>query len=94
MPVYEYECPPCLTIYQVRQRMNDPPLDACPKCRGGVSRIISAPNLNRYNFASPTEAKYSKLSLRDEMTKEAKLQAGYQTIWLPPPVKHNPWEED
>ncbi len=93
MPVYEYECTPCLTIYEVRQGMKEPPLETCPKCMGPVTRIISAPNLNRHNFSSPTEAKYAKLSTRDEITKEKSLQKEYQKIWLPPPVKHNPWGE-
>ncbi len=93
MPVYEYECPPCLIIYEVRQGMKDPPLETCPKCQGLVTRLISAPNINRYNFSSPTEAKYAKISLRDEVRREGELQKEYQKIWLPPPVKHSPWEE-
>jgi len=93
MPVYEYECTPCLTIYEVRQGMKDPPLAACPSCRGPVARIISAPNLNRYNFSSPTEAKYAKLSTRDELTKERALQKEFKRIWLPPPVVHSPWDD-
>jgi hypothetical protein len=32
------------------------------------------------------------MSDREEMAREAALQKDYQTIWLPPPVKHNPWE--
>ena len=93
MPVYEYECTPCLTIYEVRQGMKDPPLATCPSCRGPVARIISAPNLNRYNFSSPTEAKYAKLSTRDELTKERALQKEFKRIWLPPPVVHSPWDD-
>jgi putative FmdB family regulatory protein len=92
MPVYEYECTPCLTIYEVRHGMNDPPLETCPKCHAAVTRLISAPNLNLDNFASPTEAKYSKISPREEIAKERELQKVYERIWLPPPVKHSPWE--
>jgi putative FmdB family regulatory protein len=92
MPVYEYECAPCLTIYEVRHGMNDPPLETCPRCQGAVTRLISAPNLNLDNFSSPTEAKYSKISPREEIAKEQELQKVYQRIWLPPPVKHSPWE--
>jgi putative FmdB family regulatory protein len=92
MPVYEYECTPCLTIYEVRQSMNDPPLAGCPRCKGTVRRVISPPNLNRSNFSSPTEAKYAKISTRDEVNRERELQREYQKIWLPPPVKHNPWD--
>jgi putative FmdB family regulatory protein len=92
MPVYEYECTPCLTIYEVRHGMNDPPLETCPRCRAAVTRLISAPNLNLDNFSSPTEAKYAKMSPREEIARERELQKVYQRIWLPPPVKHSPWE--
>jgi putative FmdB family regulatory protein len=94
MPLYEYECAPCLTIYEVPQRMSDPPLETCPKCHGPVARLISAPNVNRYNYSSPTQAKYGKLSASEEIAKERALQKEYQTVWLPPPVKHSPWDDD
>jgi hypothetical protein len=58
-----------------------------------VTRIISAPNLNRYNFSSPTEAKYARVTRREETAKERELQKVYERIWLPPPVKHDPWED-
>jgi hypothetical protein len=54
--------------------MKDPPLETCPECKGPVKRIMSAPNVNRYNFSSPTEAKYAKLSTSDEIKKEQELQ--------------------
>ncbi len=93
MPVYEYECAPCRVIYEVRQSMTDPPLATCPRYRGGVTRLISAPNLNLDNFSSPTAAKYARMSEREEIARERELQKGYDRIWLPPPVKHSPWEE-
>ena len=93
MPIYEYECPPCRVIYEVRQRLSDPPVAACPRCQGSVTRLISAPNLNLDNFSSPTEAKYARMSEREEVARERVLQKDYERIWLPPPVKHNPWEE-
>ena len=93
MPVYEYECIPCRTIYEVQQRLSDPPLTTCPQCQGTVARLISAANVNRYNFTSPTAAKYAKISPQEEIRRERELQKDYQRIWLPPPVKHNPWED-
>jgi putative FmdB family regulatory protein len=93
MPVYEYECAPCHVVYEVRQGLNDTPLERCPRCGKGVSRLISAPNLNRGNHSSPTEAKYAKMSTREEIARERVLQRDYERIWLPPPVKHSPWEE-
>jgi putative FmdB family regulatory protein len=92
MPVYQYECTPCQVVYDVLHGMNDPPLEICPKCGGAVTRLISAPRLNRYNFSGPTEAKYARVSPREEVAKERELQRVYERIWLPPPVKHEPWD--
>ena len=93
MPTYEYECAPCRVIYETRHGINDAPVERCARCGGTVSRLVSAPNLNRGNYASPTAAKYAKVSDRDEMARERVLQRDYERIWLPPPVKHSPWDE-
>jgi putative FmdB family regulatory protein len=91
MPIYEYECTPCLVVYEVLHGMSDPPLESCPKCGGSVTRLISAPRLSRDNFSSRTAAKYAKVSPRQELATEQELQRVYERIWLPPPVKHSPW---
>jgi putative FmdB family regulatory protein len=93
MPIYEYECAPCRVIYEARQRIDDAPVTTCPRCRGAVARVISAPNLNVRNFSSPTEARYARMSEREELARERELQKDYERVWLPPPVKHSPWEE-
>jgi putative FmdB family regulatory protein len=93
MPTYEYECEPCRVIYEVRHGMHDPPPTSCPRCEGAVRRLISTPNLNLANLASPTEAKYARMSPQEEVARERELQRGYERIWLPPPVKHDPWED-
>jgi putative FmdB family regulatory protein len=92
MPLYEYECTPCRVVYEAMHGMNDPPVASCPRCGGPVTRLMSAPQLNRYNFSSPTEAKYAKVSPRQEIAKEQELQRGFERIWLPPPVQHSPWD--
>jgi len=92
MPIYEYECTPCLVVYETMHGMNDPPPESCPKCGGSLARLMSAPRLNRYNFSSPTEAKYAKVTEREEIAKEQELQKVYERIWLPPPVQHSPWD--
>jgi hypothetical protein len=56
--------------------------------------MLSAPSLNTRQYSSPTEAKYANLSVSDEIKKEADMQKVYKTIWLPPEVKHSPWEDD
>lgn len=94
MPTYEYVCDPCEIIYETMHGMNDPAPAMCPKCDGGLQRLISAPMLNTRNYTSPTQAKYAKLSESDELKKEKELQKVYETIWLPPEVKHDPWHED
>jgi putative FmdB family regulatory protein len=94
MPVYEYECAPCRVVYETRHGMSDPPLATCPRCQTPVRRLMSAPNLNRGNYASPTEAKYAGMSAREEIARERILQKDYRRIWLPPPVKHSPWEDE
>ena len=93
MPTYEYECEPCRVVYETRHGVKDPPLEICPRCRAHVTRLISAPNLNRGNYASPTEAKYATMSAKEEIARESVLQKDYERIWLPPPVKHSPWDE-
>ena len=92
MPIYEYECEPCRVIYEVRQGLRDPPVTDCPRCRGAVTRLISAPNLNLANFSSPTEARYARMSEQEEVARERELQKDYRRIWLPPPVRHDPME--
>jgi putative FmdB family regulatory protein len=92
MPLYEYECAPCLVVYETMHGMDDPAPNRCPKCDAPLRRRISAPRINRYNFTSPTEAKYAKVSAREEIAKEQELQKVYRRMWLPPPVKHSPWD--
>ncbi len=94
MPVYEYACDPCLTNFQAMHGMNEKGPSECPKCHGSLRRLLSAPRLNTRNHSSPTEAKYAKLSESDEIRKERDLQQIYQTVWVPPEVKHSPWDEN
>lgn len=42
MPVYEYECPSCARVFEVRQRISDEPLQNCPECQGKVKKLVSA----------------------------------------------------
>ena len=94
MPTYEYACDPCLTIYRTRHGMNEQGLLHCRTCNGELRKVLSAPSLNTANYSSPTAAKYAKLSESDEVAKEKELQKIYQTIWVPPEVKHSPWDHD
>ncbi len=94
MPTYEYACDPCLVIYRTQHKMSEQGPASCKKCGGGLRKVISAPSLNTKKFSGPTEAKYSRLSESDELAKEKELQKIYETIWVPPEVKHSPWDHD
>ena len=40
MPTYEYECRECKERFEVFQSMTASPIEACPKCKGRVERLI------------------------------------------------------
>ena len=40
MPIYEYRCEHC-GDFEENQRITDPPLQRCPKCKRAVRRLIS-----------------------------------------------------
>jgi len=42
MPAYEYECPRCPRVFEVRQRITEPALEVCDRCGGPVRRLLSA----------------------------------------------------
>ena len=41
MPTYEYECPKCPRVFEVRQRISEKPLERCDVCGGPVRRLLS-----------------------------------------------------
>ena len=94
VPIYEYACDPCKVIYRTKHGINDTRPDTCRKCKGALRKVISAPSLNTKRFTSPTQEKYAKISESDEMAMEKDFQKVYETIWVPPEVKHSPWDDD
>src|SRR5215475_284035 len=42
MPTYEYECLKCRRVFEIRQRISEPPLTVCDACGGQVRRLLSA----------------------------------------------------
>ena len=42
MPTYEYECPKCPRVFEVKQRITEPKLDVCDRCGGPIHRLLSA----------------------------------------------------
>ena len=41
MPTYEYQCEKCQRVFEVRQRITEPPLSTCDACGGRVKRLLS-----------------------------------------------------
>ena len=45
MPLYEYQCGKCGSVFEVMQKFADAPLAVHENCGGAVERLISAPAL-------------------------------------------------
>lgn len=43
MPIYEYRCTKCGHRFEAIQKVADPPLSKCEKCKGKVERLVSSP---------------------------------------------------
>lgn len=43
MPIYEYQCNECQERVEIIQRISEGPLTHCPKCGGGMRKLISSP---------------------------------------------------
>lgn len=41
MPFYEYECTKCHHHTEVLQKISDPPVTKCEKCKGKMKKLIS-----------------------------------------------------
>ncbi len=41
VPTYEYECPRCPRVFEVRQRISEPALTTCDRCGGPIRRLLS-----------------------------------------------------
>jgi putative FmdB family regulatory protein len=42
VPTYEYECNKCRRVFEIRQRISEPPLTSHEGCGGEVHRLLSA----------------------------------------------------
>jgi putative FmdB family regulatory protein len=45
MPLYEYKCTKCGSVFEVLQKFSDPPLKKCIHCQGSVKKLLSPPAL-------------------------------------------------
>jgi len=75
MPTYEYECPKCPRVFEVRQRITEPALETCDRCGGPIHRLLSpAPFILKgggwYVTDYPSEAR-KKATSSETGTKES-----------------------
>lgn len=45
MPLYEYRCSKCGSVFEVIQKVGEPPLKKCFKCGAAVQKVLSPPAL-------------------------------------------------
>ena len=45
MPLYEYKCTKCGSVFEIFQKVDDPPLKKCIRCQGPVKKLLSPPAL-------------------------------------------------
>ena len=79
MPTYEYECSGCGRVFEIRQRISEPPLTRCDTCGGQVRRLLSpAPFILKgagwYVTDYPSEAR--KKALESEKSATSGKSAG------------------
>jgi len=43
MPLYEYQCQKCGSLFEIIHKVDDPPPKACAKCGGLLNKRLSAP---------------------------------------------------
>ena len=42
MLTYEYACEQCQRVFEIRQKISDPPLTTCEACGGSIRRLLSS----------------------------------------------------
>jgi len=43
--LYEYKCSKCGAVFEVLQKIHEPPLKRCIRCQGPVEKLLSPPAL-------------------------------------------------
>jgi putative FmdB family regulatory protein len=70
MPLYEYKCLKCNTVFEVIQKVSDPRLKKCIKCGGPVTKTISAPAI-QFKGSGWYITDYAKKTLAEKEPKPA-----------------------
>jgi len=75
VPIYEYQCDECGTLFEVMQRMSDDPLTECEKCGGSLRKVLH-PVAIHFKGSGFYTTDYGKGSGRRAGTKESGADEG------------------
>ena len=81
MPIYEYVCEKCGDHTEVMQKVSDPPLKRCKKCRGRLEKLISrtAFHLKGSGWYQTDYGRKSAPKGKSEKSAETKTESGTST---------------
>ena len=71
MPLYEYQCGACGHQFEKIRKYSDPPVKKCPKCKGTVRKLPSAPAI-QFKGAGWYITDYARKSSPEKDEKEKK----------------------
>ncbi len=81
MPIYEYECLDCGTVFEKRQSFSDEPKADCPNGHSDTRRLLAAPAIVfkgsgfYINDSRPKKDKNGSDSAKSESTSESKSES-------------------
>jgi putative FmdB family regulatory protein len=79
MPTYEYECKKCGYKFEEFQRITEPPIRLCPRCKGKVRRLIGTGAGFIFKGSGFHQTDYRSPSYIEKAKKEAEAATGGST---------------
>jgi putative FmdB family regulatory protein len=73
MPLYEYKCQKCASVFEVIQKVSDSPLAECPACGGRLKKVLTAPAI-QFKGSGFYITDYAKKKKPESGTKPQKKQ--------------------
>ena len=78
MPLYEYQCQSCGSVFEVIQKFSDEPLKLHESCGGVVERLLSAPAL-QFKGSGWYVTDYAKSGGGSKSSSDSKAEAKSET---------------
>jgi len=67
MPIYEYECEVCHSLFEKKQRFYDEAVATCPECQGKAHRVLhAAPTIFKGSGFYITDSRKSNTKEKDK----------------------------